>query len=430
MSTDHQKYSTENQLDTIRRYAEQRGYTIVRVFEDSGRSGLRMDGREGLQSLMREVQSGTAGFQAILVYDVSRWGRFQDADEGAYHEHICSRAGIRVHYCGEQFDNDGSIGSILLKNVKRVMAGEYSRELSVKVFAGQCRLIEHGFRQGGPAGFGLRRLLIDEGLMILRYSATHRTQHNRVHRLDALDAYNQKLVKKIAVRGIQTRGLAGTNAYLFLEGIDISKKAPVARIELEVKLKSGEIKRQLRRLEFRDDLFTVSGELDQYRGFAISQIDYNHDTVEFTNGVMLTAGEATGDVSERDIRRIQIRETIKAHFDKEKQLFAQGIKVLSLFFIDEVVKYRDYDQVDEKGEYARAFEEEYELLKAEYLSELAIDNEAYRKHLAAIDVTKTHNGYFSIDKKTNRLKNPEVGARAVDSDDVDAYDLILKDKES
>jgi type III restriction enzyme len=266
-------------------------------------------------------------------------------------------------------------------------------------------------------------------LMILRYSATHKTQHNRVHRLDALDAYNQKLVKKIAVRGIQTRGLAGTNAYLYLEGIDISKKAPVARIELEVKLMSGEIKRQLRRLEFRDDLLTISGELDQYRGFTISQIDYNHDTVEFTNGVVLTAGEATGDVSERDIRRIQIRETIKAHFDKEKQLFAQGIKVLSLFFIDEVVKYRNYDQTDEKGEYARVFEEEYEFLKAEYLSQLAIDNEAYRKHLAAIDVVRTHNGYFSIDKKTNRLKDPVVGARAVDSDDVDAYDLILKDKE-
>src|SRR5258708_6228540 len=163
MSTDLQKYSTENQLHTIRRYAEQRGFTVVRVFEDSGRSGLRMDGRGGLQSLMLEVQSGAASFQAILVYDVSRWGLFQDADEGAYHEHVCSRAGIRVHYCGEQFDNDGSIGSILLKNVKRVMAGEYSRELSVKVFAGQCRLIEHGFRQGGSAGFGLRRLLIDEG---------------------------------------------------------------------------------------------------------------------------------------------------------------------------------------------------------------------------------------------------------------------------
>ena len=266
-------------------------------------------------------------------------------------------------------------------------------------------------------------------LMILRYSATHKTQHNRVHRLDALDAYNQKLVKKIAVRGIQTRGLAGTNAYLYLEGIDISKKAPVARIELEVKLRTGEIKRQVRRLEFRDDLFTLSGELDQYRGFTISQIDYNNDTVEFTNGVILSAGEATGDVSERDIRRIQIRETIKAHFDKEKQLFSQGIKVLSLFFIDEVAKYRDYDQTDEKGDYARIFEEEYELLKAEYLSELAIDNEAYRSYLSKIEPNKTHNGYFSIDKKTSRLKNPDVGARSVDSDDTDAYDLILKDKE-
>jgi type III restriction enzyme len=251
-----------------------------------------------------------------------------------------------------------------------------------------------------------------------------------VHRLDALDAYNQKLVKKIAVRGIQTRGLAGTNAYLYLEGIEISKKAPIARIEIEVRLKSGEIKRQLRRLEFRDNLFDKSGGLDQYAdGFTISQIDYNHDTVEFTNGVVLAAGEATGDVSERDIRRIQIRETIKAHFDKEKQLFAQGIKVLSLFFIDEVVKYRDYDQPDQNGEYARVFEEEYELLKAEYLSELAIDNEEYREYIAGIDAAKTHNGYFSIDKRTNRLKDPAVGARAVDSDDVGAYDLILKHKE-
>jgi type III restriction enzyme len=269
-------------------------------------------------------------------------------------------------------------------------------------------------------------------LMILRYSATHRTNHLKIHRLDALDAYNQKLVKKIAVRGIQTRGLAGTNAYLYLEGIDISKKAPVARIELEVKLKSGEIKRLLKRLEFGDDLFVASGELDQYRGFTMSQIDYNNDTVEFTNGVVLSAGEATGDVNENDIRRIQIRETIKAHLDKEKQHFAQGIKVLSLFFIDEVVKYRDYDQDDEKGIYARVFEEEYTRLRDEYLSELAIDNEDYRKYLSGIGPGSTHNGYFSIDKKTNRLKDPaakKTGDQAGLSDDVDAYDLILKDKE-
>jgi DNA invertase Pin-like site-specific DNA recombinase len=159
MSTDHQKYSTENQLDVIRKYATDRGLRILHIFEDSGRSGLRLDGREALQNLMAEVRSGTAAFSAILVYDVSRWGRFQDADEGAYHEQVCSRAGIRVHYCGEQFENDGSIGSNLLKTVKRVMAGEYSRELSVKVFAGQCRLVELGFRQGGAPGYGLRRVL-------------------------------------------------------------------------------------------------------------------------------------------------------------------------------------------------------------------------------------------------------------------------------
>lgn len=269
-------------------------------------------------------------------------------------------------------------------------------------------------------------------LMILRYSATHRTNHLKIHRLDALDAYNQKLVKKIAVRGIQTRGLAGTNAYLYLEGIEISKKAPVARIEMETKLQSGEIKRQLKRLELGRDLFVESGDLDQYRGFTISQIDAHQDNVEFTNGTVLYAGEATGDVNESDIRRIQIRETIKSHLDKEKQLFAQGIKVLSLFFIDEVVKYRDYDRDDTNGEYARVFEEEYNRLKEEYLSELAIDNVDYRKYLAGIEASATHNGYFSIDKKTNRLKNPTAAARGENaglSDDVDAYDLILRDKE-
>ncbi len=162
MSTDLQKYSTENQLDLMRRFADRRGFSIVRIYEDAGRSGLTVDGREGLQRLMSDVVAGRADFRAVLVYDISRWGRFQDADEGGYHEHVCRRAGIQVHYCAEQFDNDGSTGSALLKAVKRVMAGEYSRELSVKVFAGQCRLIEKGFRQGGMPGYGLRRLLLDE----------------------------------------------------------------------------------------------------------------------------------------------------------------------------------------------------------------------------------------------------------------------------
>lgn len=162
MSTDHQKYSTENQADAIRQYAVRRGLEIVRTYADEGRSGLRLDGRDALKQLIEDVQNGKANFATILVYDVSRWGRFQDADESAYYEYICKRAGISVQYCAEQFENDGSPVSTIVKGVKRTMAGEYSRELSVKVFAGQCRLIELGFRQGGPPGYGLRRRLIDQ----------------------------------------------------------------------------------------------------------------------------------------------------------------------------------------------------------------------------------------------------------------------------
>ncbi|MFT0533744.1 recombinase family protein [Castellaniella hirudinis] len=162
MSTDHQQYSTQNQADKIREYAQHRHINIVKTYADEGRSGLRIDGRQALQQLIEDVESGAADFQIILVYDVSRWGRFQDADESAYYEYICRRAGIQVAYCAEQFENDGSPVSTIVKGVKRVMAGEYSRELSVKVFAGQCRLIEQGFRQGGPAGYGLRRVLIDQ----------------------------------------------------------------------------------------------------------------------------------------------------------------------------------------------------------------------------------------------------------------------------
>ena len=267
-------------------------------------------------------------------------------------------------------------------------------------------------------------------LFILRYSATHKTIHSKVHRLDAVDAFSQKLVKKIEVRGIQAKGLTGTNAYLYLEGIQISKSDPVARVEIEVKTASG-IKRQLRKIEKGRNLFDLSKGLDQYRDFVVSDIDARVDEVHFTNGAVLRAGEASGDITERDIRRIQIRETISAHLEREKQLFSKGIKVLSLFFIDEVVKYRDYSADDEKGEYAHVFEEEYEALRAEYLGELPLEDEAYRKHLEGIQVGNTHNGYFSIDKK-GKLVDPKVKAKgefAGLTDDVSAYDLILKDKE-
>ncbi len=162
MSTEHQQYSTENQADVIREYAAQLGIEIVRTFEDSGKSGLRMQGRGALQELIETVRTGKADFDTILVYDVSRWGRFQDSDESAFYEYTCKRAGITVQYCAEQFTNDGTMGNALMKQLKRSMAGEYSRELSAKVFKGQCRLIQIGFRQGGAAGFGLRRMLVDQ----------------------------------------------------------------------------------------------------------------------------------------------------------------------------------------------------------------------------------------------------------------------------
>jgi len=281
-------------------------------------------------------------------------------------------------------------------------------------------------------GKTLDSLINFKPLMVLRYSATHKTTHNKIHRLDALDAYNQKLVKKIAVRGISVKGLAGTAGYLYLQSIEIStKKPPEARMEFEQKLAGGKIKRVVRKLVKGDNLFAekFSNELDQYRGFVISDINANTDTLSFTNGVELTVGDALGDVTEAALRRIQIREAIKAHFDKEQTLFLQGVKVLTLFFIDEVVKYRDYAASDEKGEYARIFEEEYN----QYLNEmLELDETDYVKYLKSIPPDRTHSGYFSIDKKSKHQVDSDVATRGENaglSDDVDAYDLILKDKE-
>jgi len=272
-----------------------------------------------------------------------------------------------------------------------------------------------------------------KALMVLRYSATHKTTHNKIHRLDALDAYNQKLVKKIAVRGIAVKGLAGTAGYLYLQSIEISsKKPPEARVEFEQKLAGGNIKRVVKKLSKGDNLFSdgFSNGLDQYRdGFVVSDINANTDTLSFTNGLQLTVGDATGDVTEAALRRIQLREAIKAHFDKEQALFQQGVKVLTLYFIDEVAKYRDYSQPDEKGEYARIFEEEYNL----YLNEmLDLDETPYVKYLKGITAEQTHSGYFSIDKKTKRDVDPDIekrGENAGLSNDVEAYDLILKNKE-
>lgn len=268
-------------------------------------------------------------------------------------------------------------------------------------------------------------------LMVLRYSATHRVPRNKIHRLDAVDAYNQKLVKKIAVRGITVKGIAGTAPYLFLDSIEISSKAPVARLEMEIRQNSGALIRKLKRIGKSDDLFTLSGELRQYKGYVISEIDARTNTVEFTNGQTIHAGEAMGDGAEEALRRIQIRETIKSHLDKEKALYPKGIKVLSLFFIDEVAKYRDYSQPDEKGEYARIFEEEYDRLVEDELAALTPEETDLKEYWQKFTPARVHDGYFSIDKN-KRLIDPTVkirGAEAGLSDDVTAYDLILKNKE-
>src|SRR5689334_873157 len=161
MSTDHQQYSTENQRDAIQRFANAHGIVIVRSFIDAGKSGVGIQGRDALQDLLRVVESGEADFKTILVYDVSRWGRFQEPDEGAYYEFRCIKANIRVQYCAEQFPTDNAPMSAVMKSLKRAMAGEYSRELSAKVFAGQCRLVTLGYRQGGTPGYGLQRQLLD-----------------------------------------------------------------------------------------------------------------------------------------------------------------------------------------------------------------------------------------------------------------------------
>ena len=266
-------------------------------------------------------------------------------------------------------------------------------------------------------------------LFCLNYSATHVQHHNLVYVLDAVDAYNKRLVKKIEVKGFEVKNLRGTDRYLFLENIIISpKKPPMAKIELEIEYKkSVNIKREARILGVGDDLYVESNEMEQYKGYVISDIDPIRGTVTFTNGVVLSRGEVIGDVSEKDMRRIQIRETIISHFEKEKHLFELGIKTLSLFFIDEVAKYRKYNEAGEEvnSEYGEMFEQEYISVLNDYIT---LEDTPYVRYLKSIDPAKTHAGYFSIDKHGRKIDSPTKRG-SDESDDISAYDLILKDKE-
>lgn len=264
-------------------------------------------------------------------------------------------------------------------------------------------------------------------LFTLNYSATHKEKHNMVYALDAVDAYNQKLVKKIEVKGFQVKNFRGTDKYLYLDDIILSpKEAPKARIEFEIAYNKS-INRETRILSVDDNLYELSNNMEQYKGFRISEIDPIAATVSFTNGEVIKKGEVRGDVSEKDIRRVQIRETIKSHFEKEEELFNRGIKTLSLFFIDEVAKYREYDKDGNEllGEYGEIFEKEYINVLNEYVT---LFDTPYQKYLQKIDVTDTHKGYFSIDKN-GKTVNSSVKRGSDISDDISAYDLILKNKE-
>lgn len=269
-------------------------------------------------------------------------------------------------------------------------------------------------------------------LFTLNYSATHKEVHNPIYVLDALDAYNQKLVKKIEVVGFELKNLNGTDSYMYLEDIILSKtEAPKARLEFEVK-HANNIKRELKNVGVGDDLFYLSNELEQYTGYTVSDIhidtlDSSHSTVSFSNGTVMYIKDVFGDISADHKARIQIRETIKAHFRKEASLFKRGIKTLSLFFLDEVANYRKYDEEGTQllGRYGEIFEQEYQ---AELNNNQNMFNPDYMSYLGSISAHQTHAGYFSIDKK-GRSINSDIKRGTDQSDDTSAYDLILKDKE-
>lgn len=266
-------------------------------------------------------------------------------------------------------------------------------------------------------------------LFSINYSATHAKQHNLIYVLDALDAYNKRLVKKIEVKGFELKNFRGTDKYLYLESIVVSaKKPPMARIELEIAYNKS-INRETRILGVNDNLYYISNEMEQYKeGYTIKEIDPVSGSVTFLNGEVITNGDVIGDISESDMRRIQIRETIVSHFDKEETLFNMGIKTLSLFFIDEVSKYRKYDDNGDEilSEYAAMFEQEYNQILNQYIT---LHETPYVKYLKSIEPSNTHKGYFSIDKKTGKVVNSEVKRGTEFSDDISAYELILKNKE-
>ena len=308
----------------------------------------------------------------------------------------------------------------------RIELDEFGSRRPIDVIK-KCRpilILDEPQRMGGNATQASLKEF--DPLFCLNYSATHRDRHTLVYVLDALDAYKKRLVKQIEVKGFDVKNLGGTNRYLFLEGIVISgDRPPTARLEFEIGHAS--IKRETRLVQAGDDIFALSKNMEQYRGYRVSQVDPVKRTMSFTNGEEIRVGEVQGDMSEETLRRVQIRETIRSHFEKEKELFGKGIKCLSLFFIDEVAKYRKYDEDGSEinSEYGQIFEAEYTAILNEYLT---LFSTPYEEYLRGIETAKTHTGYFSIDKKGRKVDSA-LKRGSDESDDISAYDLIMKDKE-
>ena len=428
----------------------------------------KLEGRADGYNLTIEMETGVGKTYTYIktMYELNRaygWTKFivvvpsVAIREGVYksfqmtEEHFAEEYGKKIRYFIynsaqlteiDRFASDSSINVMIINSQAFNATGKDARRIYMKLDEFRSRRPIDIIAKTNPI------LIIDEPqsvegkqtkerlkefnpLLTLRYSATHRSDsiYNMIYRLDAIDAYNKRLVKKIAVKGITKSGSTATDSYLYLESINLSKNDPTATLSFEVKTASGTPKKKSRIVNIGDNLYDYSGGLEEYKqGYVIKQIDGRDDSVEFINGIKIYAGDVLGEIDEDQLRRLQIRETILSHIQRERQLFYKGIKVLSLFFIDEVANYREYDAAGSpvNGKYATMFEEEYEDIIG--TMQLAIGEDDYIRYLNSIPVAKTHAGYFSVDGK-GKMINSKVGRKETTSDDVSAYELIMKNKE-
>lgn len=422
---------------------------------------------EGMYNLTIEMETGTGKTYTYIktMHELNKhygWSKFIIVvpsiaiREGVYksfeitQDHFAEGYGKKIRFSIydskrlieiDRFASDNNINVMIINSQAFNATGKDARRIRMKLDEFRSRRPIDILAQTNPI------LIIDEPqsvegkktkeglkefnpLFTLRYSATHRDKYNMIYKLDAMDAYNKRLVKKIQVKGITQNGNTATDSYLYLEGINLSKASPTATIQFDCKMKSG-IKKKTKKVEEGDNIYVLSGEMEEYKeGYTIATIDGRDESIELLNGIKLYAGDVIGDVNEDALRRIQIRETILSHIERERKLFFKGIKVLSLFFIDEVAKYKQYDKSGEayNGTYADIFEEEYNDIVGNLQIKFGEDD--YIKYLNEIDAERTHTGYFSIDKKGKMIDSKLKGKKGEKyCDDVDAYELIMKNKE-